>query len=54
MDIFGALVLFVVLFVVIPVAVCAAAMVLMGGAEQMLPGGTRARSARPPAESEHH
>jgi hypothetical protein len=54
MDVFGALVLFIVLYIVLPLAVCIAALVLLGGAERLLPGGTRTRPAPPRAEPDHH
>ena len=46
MDVFGALLLMIVMYIVSPVAICLAALVALGGAERLLPGGTRDRSLR--------
>jgi hypothetical protein len=54
-DIFGALVLFIVMYLVIPVAICAAALVVFGGAERFLPAGMRNRAvAGRESRSDHH
>ena len=44
MDVLGALLLVIVMYIIIPVAVCVAALVLLGGAERLIPGGAK-RSA---------
>ncbi|MFN8557196.1 MAG: hypothetical protein U0531_07550 [Dehalococcoidia bacterium] len=44
MHIFGALLLIVVMYLVVPIALCAAALVALGGAERLLPGGLRDRA----------
>ena len=44
MDVFGALVLIIVMYIVVPVAVCAATLIALGGAERLLPGAMRDRA----------
>jgi hypothetical protein len=52
-DVLGALVLLIVMYIVIPVAICAAAIAVMGGLDRFLPGFMRGRPAPHEAE-EHH
>ena len=55
MDVFGALVLIILMYIVLPVAVCAATLVALGGAERLLPSGMRDRAlARRDDASERH
>lgn len=55
MEIFGALVLMIVMYIVIPLGICFAALVLLGGAERLLPGGMRDRAvARRDQDSAGH
>lgn len=51
MNVLGALLLIVVMYIVIPVGVCAAALVALGGAERFLPPAMRARAT---ARREEH
>ncbi len=44
MDVFGAVVLIIVMYFVIPIGVCVAALIAMGGAERFLPPAMRARA----------
>jgi hypothetical protein len=54
-DVLGALLLMFVMYILIPLAVCVAAIVAMGGAERLLPGGTRPRTiAHTESHTEHH
>lgn len=45
MDVFAAIVLMVVMFLVFPIVVIAATMAILGGSENMLPGPMRDRAA---------
>jgi hypothetical protein len=45
MQVFGALVLLIVMYFVIPIAICVATLVALGGAENFLPAGMRERAA---------
>ena len=44
MDVFGALVLIILMYIVVPVVICAVALYLLGGFERLLPGGMRDRA----------
>ena len=55
MDVLGALLMIVVFYFVIPIAICAATLVALGGAERFLPGGGRGRTAAAPEHGgDHH
>jgi hypothetical protein len=54
-EVFGALLLVIVMYIVVPVSVCVAALVALGGAEGFLPGGMRDRAvARREQRANHH
>ncbi len=53
MDIFGALVLIIVMYIVIPVGICLAAVVALGGAERLLPGSMRDRALARRDDGDH-
>lgn len=44
MEILGAIVLFLVMYIVVPVAICAATIAALGGGERFLPGSMRDRA----------
>lgn len=55
MDLIGALLLMFVMYILVPLAVVVATIVALGGAERLLPGGTRPRSTAPrDTHAEHH
>lgn len=55
MDIFGAVLLMLVMYIVAPVGICLAALIAFGGAERLLPGGARERAlTRQNQQVEHH
>jgi hypothetical protein len=55
MDVIGALLLMFVMYILIPLAVVVATIVALGGAERLLPGGTRPRAVAPrDSHADHH
>jgi hypothetical protein len=55
MDLIGALLLMFVMYLLIPLAVVVATIVALGGAERLLPGGTRPRGvAQRDTQADHH
>jgi hypothetical protein len=54
-DVLGALLLMFVMYILIPLAVVIATVVALGGAERLLPGGTRTRTVTPTdSHGDHH
>lgn len=45
MNIVGPLVLLIVMYIVVPIAICAATIAALGGTERFLPGGLQGRAA---------